>query len=346
MEGISVVVCCFNSAKRIEPTLNHLLRQKELLIESWEIIIVDNASTDDTAEVVLSIYNSYTGTKPTLKVVKEASPGLSNARVKGISEATFDYVVFCDDDNWLSDNYLSKALTLMKSNKSIAVLGGMGEPVFEVREPPYFWINQFHFLAVGPQSDKNESDVTNTRKVVYGAGMVINRCLFNELLYKYDFTFQTSDRKGNLLFSGGDYELCTAFVRIGYKIFWSDDLKFKHYIPKERTTIAYYKKLTKGLGLSYPAGMVYYLNKNNYNNYKFDYRYLILRYLKNVAVDFSKLFMKGYFFSKNKYKYIQELQGLYTSYGALVMTLKIKNKIKNNFIKSKLFLEASKNPTY
>jgi glycosyltransferase involved in cell wall biosynthesis len=337
MEGISVVVCCYNSSQRIPETLSHLFVQKKIPIDKWEIIIVDNACTDDTTSIVSKLYDSFDGDKPVLKIVAEPQPGLSSARIKGIAEAKFNYVIFCDDDNWLAENYLSTALQIMSDNNEIAVLGGMGEPVFETEEPPYFWSNQYHLLAVGPQSNDGKNDITNSKKVVYGAGMVVNRIFFYQLLNDFNFEFQTSDRKGNSLLTSGDHELCLALRRIGYKIFWSEDLRFKHFIPASRTTINYYKKLLTGLGLSHPATLVYHLNKGNYKNYKFDYRYLLMRYTKNIAVNYLKLALKGYFFKKDKYEYIEDMQGFYSNYGAFIITFKTKNQFNNRFITTKLF---------
>lgn len=337
MRGISVIICCYNSAARIKETLLHLFRQLNIGQQYREIILVDNASTDNTAEVARNVYNNYAGDKPAFKIVSEQKPGLSNARLKGVAEAAFDYLVFCDDDNWLCENYLSLALEIMLSNKDLAVLGGCGEPVFEKEQPPYFWKNQFYLMAVGPQTQHSYEDVTNTRKVVYGAGMVVDKHKLTELFEKYDITLQSSDRSGNNMMAGGDYEICLALGRIGYRIAATKDLKFKHFIPGKRSTIPYYKMLTKGFGLSQPATLVYLLNKRNYKSYKFDYRYLLLRYTKNIILYAGRLLVNGYFFSSQKYRHIELMQGFYTNYGAFLATLQTKNQYKNRFIKSKLF---------
>src|SRR6185437_11337360 len=101
--GISVIICCYNSATRITPTLQHLFNQKGISLSSWEIIVVDNASTDNTCEKAIEIWESFGPGKPDFKVISEPTPGLSAARQKGINEALYDYVLFCDDDNWLDE---------------------------------------------------------------------------------------------------------------------------------------------------------------------------------------------------------------------------------------------------
>ena len=322
--GISVVVCCFNSVLRIEQTLKHLMAQKGILQTSWEVIIVDNKSTDNTAEFSRSIWNSYDVEKPAFNVIFEPLQGLSMARKKGLEASQFNYVLFCDDDNWLEEDYLKNALKIMETVPNIGALGGEGYPVFEKNEPPYFWVNQYHVLAVGPQAEK-EGDITDTRGVLYGAGMVINKNAYNTLVDKFKFQFLISDRKGNSLSSSGDHELCFALRIIDYKIYCSRQLKFRHFIPGSRTTIEYYKKLFLEFGKSYALLQPYHINKNKILTFKNDYRYICLRCLKNIIVTNFKLAAKGYYFDSNKYKYLDYLHQLYNNIGIFKILLKVKN---------------------
>ncbi len=338
--GISVIICCFNSASRIGATLQHLVTQKNISLSSWEVIIVDNGSTDKTAENATLLWESFDVEKPTCKIVFEPIPGLSSARKKGINAAIFKYVLFCDDDNWLEENYLSDSLNIMQSSPQIGALGGTGSPVFEDKEPPYFWINQFHALAVGNQSDV-EGDITDGRGVVYGAGMVLNKAAFTILQEKYQFQFLLSDRIGNNLVSSGDHELCLALRKIGYRIFCSYSLKFKHFIPKQRTTIHYYKKLFLGFGISYAMLHVYRVNKENLNSIKNDYRYICLRCVKNIISTRIVLLFNGYYFGNNRYKYIDQLHKLYKNLGALKTFKEVKNLYKLQYAGNTLFNERN-----
>ena len=334
--GISVVICCFNSTSRITPTLQHLLNQEGISLSAFEVIIVDNASTDNTREIAALVWNNFDADKPIFKVVDELTPGLSAARKKGIEEARFDYVLFCDDDNWLDENYLSTSLMLMQSDPLIGALGGTGSPVFEGMEPPYFWVNQFHTLAVGRQSGI-EGDITNERGVLYGAGMIVNKEAFTILQEKYQFQFLVSDRMGNSLASSGDHELCLALRKIGYKIFYSAHLNFKHFIPAYRTTLSYYKKLFLGFGMSYALLHAYSVNEKNLHFLKNDYRYICLRCLKNIACTVGCLLFRGYYFTFDKYRYISQLHHLYNNIGILKSFIKVKNLYKMQFSTQPLF---------
>jgi len=338
--GMTVVICCHNSVLRIAPTLKHLANQKNLPLSSWEVIIVDNASTDNTSEFSTQVWNDIKGEKPVFKIVQENTPGLSSARKKGIEESNYDYVLFCDDDNWLDENYLSIALNIMQANPLIGALGGTGYPVFEDKEPPCFWINQYHTLAVGEQS-AIDGDITNTRGVLYGAGMIINKTAFNTLKQKFSFQFQVTDRIGKSLASSGDHELCLALKKIGYKIYYSKSLKFQHFIPKQRTTIKYYKRLYLGFGISNALLHVYRINDKTIYNVKNDYRYICLRAFVKIIIIDIKLLLHGYYFDTNKYKYLDQIQGLYTHKGVLSTFLKVKNAFKFQYLNLPLFATKS-----
>ena len=334
--GISVIICCYNSVGRIEPTLQHLYTQKGLPPTEWEVILVDNASTDNTASVATAIWDSFPGKKPKFKVVTEPTPGLSSARKKGIEDSSFEYVVFCDDDNWLEESYLVNGLKIMFSDPNIGVLGGTGIPVFEHTEPPYFWVNQFPGLAVGEQSPI-EGDITDERGVSYGAGMILNRRAFLELVENYNFQFQVSDRIGEVLMSSGDHEICLALRKLGYRIFYSRTLQFKHFIPAHRTTIEYYKKLYFGFGVAYALLRVYAVQKDQVNSLVNDYRYFCIRAMKIILFTRIKLLMEGYYFSKNKYKFVETLHLLYSNIGMLKTFLRIKNSYKMQLSSQPLF---------
>lgn len=100
MNGISVIVCCYNSAWIIERCLNALLAQQVPSSVLWEIIVVNNASTDDTERIANKVLQkghiSY-------QLINEPKAGLLNARKCGIRAARYSYTIFCDDDNVLCD---------------------------------------------------------------------------------------------------------------------------------------------------------------------------------------------------------------------------------------------------
>lgn len=154
--------------------------------------------------------------------------------------------------------------------------------------------------------------------------MVLNKAAYDILIDKYHFKFQVSDRIGNDLISSGDHELCLALKRIGYRIFYSESLIFKHYMPEKRTQINYYKNLFLSFGKSNAMLFVYFVDESNINNIKNDYRYICIRCCKNIIKTWIILILTGYYTSFNKYKYISELHYMYNNLGILKRMLMLK----------------------
>jgi glycosyltransferase involved in cell wall biosynthesis len=337
MVRISVIVCCYNSVNRLKPTIEHLINQVDIAPYQCDVLIIDNASTDNTSEVAGYLWeNSKAENSPNFKIIKELTPGLSAARMCGINNSSFDFLLFCDDDNWLSANYLHNVLSILNDNLNIGVIGGYGIPVFEEQEPPFFWKNQYHTLAVGSQY-LEEGNITNTRKVVYGAGMILNKKAFIELIDKFQFEFQSTGRIGASLASSEDHELCLAVRMIGYDVLWYKRLQFYHYIPKNRTEINYYKKLFLGFGLSSPLLIGYDLDRINPINFKNDYRYISLRNIKNIILVYIKIIYQRNILQKSEYQILDLIQELYTNLGSFKTTIKVKNNKRDSFINTKLF---------
>ncbi len=255
--GVSIIVCCYNSVARLHDTINHIVRQKTDNSFAWELIIVDNASTDNTFDLANEILQK---SSILFQVVKENTAGLSSARRKGFSVSKFDCLLYCDDDNWLAENYVQGVFEIMKANEQIAILGGMGEAVFESIEPSWFKKLEKNF-AVGDQSASKESLSKVTE--VYGAGFTVRKS-FLQQLFNSGIQNVLSDRSGGQLISGGDTEWCYLARYFGKEVWYSRDLKFKHLMTTGRMSWDYLKKLYFGFGRTNIYTYAYrYVEKNN-----------------------------------------------------------------------------------
>ncbi|NCD67814.1 glycosyltransferase [Mucilaginibacter agri] len=235
--GISVIICCYNSASRLPQTIAHLAKQSINSDIKWEIIIVDNASTDDSAGVAAKEWKKYDTCIP-FTIHTENRPGLNFARQKGISVSKYSYLLFCDDDNWLNEDYLARGYNILAADAKIGALGGIGIPVFEGTKPE--WFDKFQlYYAVGRQSEL-QGDVSRSKSWIYGAGMMINR----EAIKNLDkHRFLTTDRKGKSLSSGGDMELCFFILTQDFSIWYDEELIFKHFIEIGRLEMNYLKRM-------------------------------------------------------------------------------------------------------
>jgi glycosyltransferase involved in cell wall biosynthesis len=250
-KGISVIVCCFNSAGRIGRTLRSLAGQRLKPYEPYEVILVDNASTDGTAAVARGEWDRLHIVAP-LRIVDQPIRGLAHARRQGITAARYDFLVFCDDDNWLSENYVGTAAGMLREDNLAAACGGLGIPVFD-RSAPVWFSEYAEVFATGPQivCDRN-----NVLLSLFGAGLMVRKNAIHSL-EKAGFRPVMTGRSGTLLSSGEDTELTNAFVLAGYRLIYSPDLVFHHYMPESRMNIGYLKKLFVSLGHDGPVMNLY-----------------------------------------------------------------------------------------
>ncbi len=246
MNGISIIVCCYNSAKLLAETLKHLAKQEVLGSLAWEIILVNNNSTDATKTVAKDLWDSF-GVATAFKIIDEPKPGLSHAREAGMCAAKYDTFLWCDDDNWLCNTYVQNAFNIMEEHPEIGALGGWCEAAFESEVPTWF-AAQSRYFAVSRQGKKS-GDITTKKGCVYGAGMVLRKAHWLQL-QELGFTHLLSDRVGKQLSSGGDTEYCYALRLLGYKIWFDERLYFKHYMTNARLQLPYVKRIRKAMAHS------------------------------------------------------------------------------------------------
>lgn len=94
---ISVIIPLYNKEQQIEETLKSVLDQS---FERFEIVIVDDGSTDTSVEKVLMFRD------PRIRLIRQENAGVSAARNRGVAEARFDFVSFLDADDCWKPNYL------------------------------------------------------------------------------------------------------------------------------------------------------------------------------------------------------------------------------------------------
>lgn len=245
--GISIVICCYNSSARLGETLKHLAKQQVDGFQ-WELVIVDNASKDDSIQFAQDEWKRLGSVCP-IKVVSEPRQGTGFARMTGVIAASCEYILFCDDDNWLNDDYLIRSLEVMERDLEIGVLGGSCEAVFENDHKPD-WFEQYKgAFACGKQSN-GEGYLDWKHMTMYSAGMTVRRDAVMKILDS-GYTFLLTGRRGESMKGAGeDSELVIAIRLLGYKAYYSDKLFFRHFMPQGRMNWPYLKKLLHGAALS------------------------------------------------------------------------------------------------
>ena len=111
MRKVSVIVTVYNTEKYIEQCINSLISQT---YQNIEIILIDGGSTDKTPEIC----DKYENTYKNIKVIHKENEGVSAARNRGIEEATGDYILFVDGDDWIENNTIEALVWLEEENES------------------------------------------------------------------------------------------------------------------------------------------------------------------------------------------------------------------------------------
>ncbi len=242
MNGVSIIICCFNSATRIVPTITCLKKQINCESINWEVILIDNNSTDKTVEFAKETWENL-GNNYELKIISEKKVGQAFARSTGIEAAKYEIISFIDDDNWVPENWIKSIFEVFNADENIGVLGCNIVGKFETQPPD--WIKPY-LIAYAIGQLYNQKDVTNLGPV-YGAGMCVRKSALDILKTKGWKPFLTG-RSKEILLGGDDSELCFAIRQIGYKIFYDANLTITHFVPSFRLEKSYTLRLCEGFG--------------------------------------------------------------------------------------------------
>ena len=131
--SVTVAICTFNRAESLRRSLKSLAAMRVPSGLSWELIIVNNNSTDHTDDVV----EEYRDRLP-LRREFEPRPGLSNARNRAIDIAKGEYIVWTDDDVVVDAGWLTAYVEAFRRWPDAAVYGGRIKPRYE--PPVAKWI--------------------------------------------------------------------------------------------------------------------------------------------------------------------------------------------------------------
>lgn len=127
---ISVIICTRNRCELVKDCIESLLHQDT--DKEYEVIVVDNNSTDNTAEVV---QNMVSGNKK-LRYTKEEKTGLSHARNTGYVQAKNEWVAYVDDDARIHQDFVAVACKIIEEKK-FDCFGGIYNAWFKYGKPDW-----------------------------------------------------------------------------------------------------------------------------------------------------------------------------------------------------------------
>lgn len=244
---ISVILPTHNPHPgRLAETLEGL-RQQALPLTEWELVIVDNASTDRRALEATDL-----AWHPAARIVREEQLGLTAARLRGFGETQGELVVLVDDDNVLAPDYLSQAAAIFQADLLLGAAGGRSIPRFGIE--PEKWVREFD-QALALRDLGGEPLVAQwidgappeyPRCAPIGAGMVLRRETAKQFADAVARRREVvMDRTGANLSSGGDNDIVLTVLERGWKVGYFPQLQLTHLIPPHRCTRDYLARLTR-----------------------------------------------------------------------------------------------------
>lgn len=243
---LSVIICTHNPRPEYFGRCLSALRAQTLPNESWELLIVDNASSPERAP------RPDLSWHPAARLVQESQLGLTPARLRGMREARGEVLVFVDDDNVLDPDFLEAASRVAEEKPFLGSWSGQCCPGFD--EPPAEWTRRYWGNLAIREFDKDIwSNLPRLgESMPLGAGL----CVRVEVARQYLMLHETGkrafqlDRTGGGLLSGGDNDLAACACDIGLGVGLIASMRLTHLIPRERLTKNYLTRLAEGIYFS------------------------------------------------------------------------------------------------
>ena len=107
MKKISIIIPVYNAGSYISSCLKSVIEQS---YTNWEVILIDDGSTDNSKE----IYEKIASKNNKVKVFRQNNKGVSSARNLGLEKANGDYIVFLDADDWIDRIFLERMLEVIE----------------------------------------------------------------------------------------------------------------------------------------------------------------------------------------------------------------------------------------
>ncbi len=243
MPLISYIICTYNRAKYLPIALNAFTKQNIENRNDFEVIVIDNNSTDSTFEVVNIFKKQHLYIN--LIYEKEEKQGLSNARNKGIEVSNSDWIVFLDDDAYISNDYTKNLIKFIKEYGHIYKAIG-GPILLDFENKPPKWYTNFLGSLFGYFKPYKNSKKFSQKFYPRGSNMIFHSSLFA----KYGNFNPILGRSGENMLGSEEKDMFKRIYKGNEKVFYHSNLVIYHLVPEFRTKVDFIKKQSIGVGVS------------------------------------------------------------------------------------------------
>ena len=241
----SVLIPTYNRAALLGATLDRLAELRPAL-PTWDVIVIDNNSTDGTRAVVESRVDGF---PVPLRYLFERAQGRSHALNAGIAATAAPVLVFTDDDVLVGDQWLDAATAPLLDGSTIDYTGGPVQPIWEIPRPS--WLSGDRPDLWGTIAICNYGDdafvFEERRRVPLGANMAVRRRLFDRIGL---FDGRLGRSNGRQLLGQEVPEFLSRSRAAGAIGLYVPSMVVQHHVPAHRLTRSYFRRWWFGKGLS------------------------------------------------------------------------------------------------
>jgi glycosyltransferase involved in cell wall biosynthesis len=224
----SVIICTYKRAELLAQALESVIRQ-DFPVDDFEVIVVDNASTDQTKVVV----DGFCERCPNVHYITEGEIGLSHARNRAWKEARGEFLVYLDDDVILPVSYLQIAEQVIKAHQP-SIFGGPIYPFYSSQKPAWFKDEYTKVEVTQQPRELREDEYLNGGNFVIQPGVLSSSGGFSVDL----------GMRGNVLAYGEETALI-RWVRVNRPemlIYYEPRLFLFHLVREEKLKLSYWVK--------------------------------------------------------------------------------------------------------
>lgn len=242
----TVAIPTYNGAERLPEVLQRLRSQVEATDLSWEVLVVDNNSSDETASVVQAFQADF---PCPLRYLFEPQQGVGAARQLAIRAAQANLIGFIDDDLWPEPTWVSAAYQFGQQHPQAGAYGSHVSADYEISPPPKFKRIQA-FLAITERGDLPRLYPPNQQLLPPGAGLVIRKTAWLAAVPSQPPLNWLKFKRADGNDCGEDIEALTYIHRSGWEVWHNPQMRLRHQIPAKRLERAYLLPLCRSIGLS------------------------------------------------------------------------------------------------
>lgn len=240
---LDLIIPTYNRADLLAAAIHSVFDADEAEGLSFTVTVIDNNSSDSTAETVISLQSRY-GNR--LRYVLETTQGRAAALNRGINSTSAEFIGMIDDDEKLDRSWFRVVYSTFQRRPDLDFIGGPYLPIREIEFPAWLPGRAYRGVVGWIESGSEERYFNDEGGILLGGNAVLRRKLYESVgLYNVHL-----GRTRTRLMSMEDQDMYERFLAAGFKGLYVPRLIIYHYIPVSRLTKVYHRRWAFWTGVS------------------------------------------------------------------------------------------------